>query len=195
MILAGDELGRTQRGNNNSYCQDNPISWLDWNLDAEQLELLDFVKSLIRLRRRHALFRRRSFFEGRFDPRSGVKDIIWLNINGKEMSGPEWHSPSVRALGVFMGGGAIPEQDAKGRDLVDDDFLMLFNAGGEEVSFIVPVLGKTAKWRLVFDTGVGAVGETERHFVEADGSLQLVGNSMLLLSGIGEVGRKRGPER
>ncbi|MDT8335940.1 MAG: glycogen debranching protein GlgX [Desulfurivibrionaceae bacterium] len=182
MLLAGDELGRSQGGNNNSYCQDNPISWLDWELDPAQSELLDYVRKLIRFRREHVMFRRRSFFEGRPDSASGVKDIVWLNSGGEEMSEPDWHSTSARSLGVFMAGHAIPEQDGKGRRLVDENFLMLLNGGREEVAFFIPRLGNTARWRLIFDTGGEAAAGAEQRFVEAGASLRLEGNSMLLFS-------------
>jgi glycogen operon protein len=186
MLLAGDELGRSQGGNNNTYCQDNPISWLDWNLDSEQLKLLDFVRKLIRFRREHVMFRRRSFFEGRPDPRSGVKDIVWLNREGEEMSNPEWHYSSARSLGVFMAGNAIPEQDGKGRHLVDDSFLMLLNAAREEISFLIPPLDNITRWGLLFDTDSEVAGEAGQQIAAIGDSLRLQGNSLMLFSGIKE---------
>ncbi|MFN2368370.1 MAG: glycogen debranching protein GlgX [Desulfurivibrionaceae bacterium] len=182
MLLAGDELGRSQGGNNNTYCQDNPLSWLDWELDPEQLRLLEYVRKLMRFRRKHAMFRRRSFFEGRAEGNSGVKDIVWLDREGNEMAGHEWHSSSARSLGVFMAGRAIPEQDEKGRPLVDEDFLMLFNAGREAVDFFIPRLGKTGKWRLHLDTGAEPDEDGGRRYVEAGRVVVLEGNSLLLFS-------------
>ncbi|MFO7606035.1 MAG: glycogen debranching protein GlgX [Desulfurivibrionaceae bacterium] len=182
MLLAGDELGLSQGGNNNTYCQDNPISWLDWELDPEQLRLLEYVRKLMRFRRKHAMFRRRTFFEGRAVGSSGVKDIVWLDHEGNEMAGHEWHSSSARSLGVFMAGRAIPEQDEKGRPLVDEDFLMLFNAGREAVDFFIPRLGETGRWRLHLDTGAEPVEVSGRRFIEAGRSVALEGNSLLLFS-------------
>ncbi len=182
MLLAGDELGRGQGGNNNTYCQDNPLSWLDWELDPEQLQLFEYVRKLMRFRRKHAMFRRRSFFEGRAEGGSGVKDIVWLDRDGNEMAGHEWHSSSARYLGVFMAGRAIPEQDGKGRPLVDEDFLMLFNAGREAVDFFIPHLGNNERWRLHLDTWIEPAEAGGRRFVEAGRSVVLEGNSMLLFS-------------
>ena len=115
MLLAGDEIGRTQRGNNNAYCQDNEISWVDWTLDAPRSRLLDFARRMIALRRDHPVFRRRHFFQGRSVRGSGEKDIAWLKPDGTEMSDEEWNNDFARCLGVFLGGEALQEVDERGR--------------------------------------------------------------------------------
>ena len=151
MLLAGDEIGRTQRGNNNAYCQDNEVSWLDWTLDAERASLLAFVRQLVQLRREHPAFRRRDFFQGRPLHGSGVKDILWLRQDGAEMSDHEWEREHARCLAVYLAGAGLQEVDRRGRPVRDDDFLMLFNADHEEAAFVLPTLEGEA-WRRVLDT-------------------------------------------
>ncbi len=115
MLLAGDEFGRSQRGNNNAYCQDNEVSWIDWRLSEANADLLEFVKLLIAIRKEHPMFRRRHFFQGRRDKKSGLKDIIWLNSDGEEMGDEDWHDGQARCLGLWMNGTAIEEYDERGR--------------------------------------------------------------------------------
>jgi len=151
MLLAGDEIGRTQRGNNNAYCQDNEISWVDWALDEERASLLAFVRRLIRLRREHPSFRRRDFFQGRPLRGGGVKDIFWLRPDGAEMSDHEWERDHARSLAVYLAGEGLNEVDRCGRAVRDDDFLMLFNAHHEDIDFVMPPLPGEA-WRCLLDT-------------------------------------------
>ena len=151
MLLAGDEIGRTQRGNNNAYCQDNEISWVDWTIDEERASLLAFVRRLIRLRREHPSFRRRDFFQGRPLRGGGVKDIFWLRPDGAEMSDHEWEREHARSLAVYLAGEGLNEVDRCGRAVRDDDFLMLFNAHHEDIDFVLPALPGEA-WRCVLDT-------------------------------------------
>jgi isoamylase len=154
MILSGDELGRTQNGNNNAYCQDNEISWLDWELSTLDRNFLAFVRRMIRLRKEHPAFRRRSFFQGR--ELRGVKDITWLTPAGREMTDEEWNSSFARSLGLQMSGLLEGEYDAQGRPEVDDDFLLLFNAHEEEVSFTLPSVPEEARWECFMDTAFSA---------------------------------------
>ncbi len=151
MLLAGDEIGRTQRGNNNAYCQDNELSWIDWNIDEDGATLLAFTRRLVKLRREHPAFRRRDFFEGRPLHGSDAKDVLWLRPDGAEMSSDEWQHSNARCLAVYLSGNGLHDVDACGRPLVDDDFLMLFNAHHEPVSFVMPDLDGPP-WRRVFDT-------------------------------------------
>ncbi len=151
MLLAGDELGRTQRGNNNAYCQDNEISWLDWDVGEDGERLFAFTRRLIALRRMHPVFRRRDFFQGRPLHGSDLKDVLWLRPDGHEMSGDEWEHTQARSLAVYLSGAGLHDVDAHGRPLQDDDFLMLFNAHHEAMPFVLPVLDG-APWRLVLDT-------------------------------------------
>ena len=146
MLLMGDELGRTQGGNNNAYCQDNEISWVDWSrIDAP---LLDYVRWLIAFRRGHPSFRRRRFFQGR--PIRGALDIAWLKPDGKSMSDQDWTSRHARSLGVFLNGNAIPGHDDHGRPITDRSFFLLFNGQARAVYWALPEdHGRTT---LVVDT-------------------------------------------
>ncbi|MGH7915482.1 MAG: glycogen debranching protein GlgX, partial [Candidatus Binataceae bacterium] len=150
MLLAGDETGRTQRGNNNAYCQDNEISWMSWDFDAGDRELFSFVSELIKFRKSHPCFRRRSFFQG---PR--VKDIVWLTPGGHEMTDQEWHQSEARCLGLYLQGDATNEDDDQGRPIVDDDFILLLNSHHEPIPFLLPSPGNRDAWRMVFDTARG----------------------------------------
>ncbi len=150
MLLAGDEIGRTQQGNNNAYCQDNAISWHDWELDDAQQKLLRFVQRLIALRRTHPVFRRRDFFQGRPLRGRDVKDIVWLTDAGHEMSDEEWEKHHARALGVYLAGEGLTETDARGQLLRDDNFLLLFNAHHDVVPFRMPEYG--GRWVVMLDT-------------------------------------------
>ncbi len=151
MLLAGDELGRTQRGNNNAYCQDSELSWIDWSLRDKNEELITFVQRLVQIRRRHPLLHRRSFFQGRRIIGPEIKDIVWLNPDGHEMSDAEWGQSFVRCLGVYLAGRAIDEQDERGRPLIDDDLLILMNAHHEAIPFTLPAFDST-QWHALLDT-------------------------------------------
>ncbi len=155
MLLAGDESARTQNGNNNSYCQDNPLSWLNWELDAEQGELLSFVRRLTRLRRNHPIFRRRHFFQGRPIKGEGVKDILWIGPEGNEMDDEAWSHGHVRALGVVLNGKGIKETDEQGRPIEDDSFLLLLNAGQDPLGFKLPPSPEGLSWDRFLDTANG----------------------------------------
>jgi glycogen operon protein len=152
MLLAGDELDRTQHGNNNAYCQDNAISWLDWTPTPERERLLEFFVRMIRLRREHPLFHRRTFFQGRAIRGSGVKDVVWLTPEGEEMSDAQWRESHARSLAVYFSGEGLTETDERGRQLSDATFLVLFNSNAEEVSFTLPTLDVDSRWLTVMDT-------------------------------------------
>ncbi|HET7482305.1 MAG TPA: glycogen debranching enzyme, partial [Actinomycetota bacterium] len=138
MILGGDEMGRTQMGNNNAYCQDNEISWVDWALRDENIALLGFTRRLMDFRRRHPVFRRRRFFRGREIYGSGTRDIAWLTPAGTEMTHDEWNTGYARSIGVFLNGDEIPDPDPEGRRITDDSFLLLFNAHDAAIDFTLP---------------------------------------------------------
>ncbi len=138
MLLAGDEMGRTQRGNNNAYCQDNDISWLDWTQSDDQRALLAFTQRVMALRAAHPVFRRRDFFQGRPLHGSTVRDIVWLQPNGTEMGEQAWGQDHARALAVFLSGDGLNEVDGRGRAVRDDSFLVMFNADSNEVRFVLP---------------------------------------------------------
>ncbi len=156
MLLAGDELGRTQLGNNNAYCQDNEISWVDWELDEERAALLDFISAIVALRRQHPVFRRRTFFQGQA-VHGSVKDIGWFTPDGTEMDEAEWQAPDVSTLGVFLNGEEIPDQDPRGGRIVDDSFMLLLNGGGEPALFKLPGEPWAKEYELLADTALAFV--------------------------------------
>jgi isoamylase len=152
MLLAGDEIGRTQQGNNNAYCQDNDISWVDWHLDRPRWELLVFTQRLIRLFHQHPVLRRRKFFQGRRIRGSEVKDLAWFRPDGKEMSDEDWENPYAHCLGLRLAGDAIEEVDERGNRIVDYTFLLLLNAHHEPIPFVLPAHRPKVRWELVLDT-------------------------------------------
>jgi glycogen operon protein len=154
MLLAGDELGRTQQGNNNAYCQDNEISWVDWSPPGpEGKALLDFTRRMLAIRAAHPVFHRRDFFQGRPLFGSGVHDIVWLHPGGTEMTEQEWQQEHARALAVFLFGGGLNEVDSRGRPVRDDSFVLLFNAAPEPVVFTLPDSLRLGPGERLVDTG------------------------------------------
>ncbi|MCI0693086.1 glycogen debranching protein GlgX [candidate division KSB1 bacterium] len=152
MLLAGDEISRTQFGNNNAYCQDNDISWVNWNLDAAQRQLLEFARLVIKLRHQHPVLRRRHFFQGRMIHGSEIKDLYWLRPDGKEMTEEDWRNPSFRCIGLRLSGEAIEEVDERGNRIVDDTLLILLNAHHEPLPFVLPAFQLNMRWELLLDT-------------------------------------------
>jgi isoamylase len=150
MLCGGDELGRTQHGNNNAYCQDNEISWYDWE-HADQ-SLLSFTRDLIRLRSEHPVFCRRRWFQGRPIHGNSVSDICWFTPGGTEMSDQDWQAGFAKSLGVFLNGDAIPTTDERGRRVVDDSFYVMFNAHSEPVEFVLPESKWGEQWSVAVDT-------------------------------------------
>jgi len=155
MMMAGDEINRTQGGNNNAYCQDNEISWVDWSSAAGERDLLIFTQKLARLRRRHPVFRRRRFFKGAFSG-SGTSDlgadISWLTPAGDEMTEEDWQASYAKSVAVFLNGAAISEPGPRGDPVTDDRFLLLFNAGPEPITFTLPESKLSGDWEIVIDT-------------------------------------------
>ncbi|WP_051247017.1 glycogen debranching protein GlgX [Nocardioides halotolerans] len=139
MITAGDERGRTQRGNNNAYCQDNEISWVDWRADDAWLDVYEVTKAALRLRREHPALRQRHFFEGRPTIRGGPKDLAWLHPSGREMTGDDWHDPTLTLLGMFVSGDPLRSPGPRGEQQVDRSFAMFFNSGDRSVHVELPV--------------------------------------------------------
>jgi isoamylase len=151
MLLGGDELGRTQHGNNNAWCQDNELSWFDWeNADSE---LIAFVRMLIRLRREHPVFRRETFLSGRETRGSGLPDVWWFRPDGRRMTQKDWQQENGRTLGVFLNGDEIPSRTAHGEEVRDGSFLLLFNAHAEPVPFTLPTRRFGARWQVELATG------------------------------------------
>ncbi len=151
MLVGGDEFARTQNGNNNAYCQDNELSWFDWNHAAWQKELIDFTAKLIAIRKRHAIFRRPKYFQGRRISGAGLKDLMWFDTDGQEMTEEDWCAGHTRCLGMLLSGDALDVRDRHGEPVRDDTFLLLFNAHHETVKFALP--GKhDVNWELYLDT-------------------------------------------
>ncbi|MGH2807806.1 MAG: glycogen debranching protein GlgX [Actinomycetota bacterium] len=152
MFLGGDEMGRTQFGNNNAYCQDNQISYYDWSQRDENISLLGFTRRLMSFRDRHPVFRRRKWFRGREIYGSGVRDIHWFKPDGDEMTPDEWDSGFARSIAMFLNGDELPDPDAQGRPVIDDTFLLLFNAHDDVVHFTAPASDWGDAWTPVLDT-------------------------------------------
>jgi isoamylase len=178
MLLAGDEIGRTQRGNNNAYCQDNEISWVDWNATAEGRQLLAFVQRVITLRNAHPLFRRRTFLRGRAIRDPAVKDVVWLNPDGREMTDDEWNQSFARCLGMFLSGRGLTERDEHGRPVEDNDLLLLLNAHHDEIPFSLPA--GSAPWNALVDTS-SSDGIASHVAYQAGTNYPLQGRSLALL--------------
>ncbi len=190
MLVAGDELGRTQRGNNNAYCQDNEISWIDWRLEPEQRALLEFTKRLIRLRLEHPSLRRSKFFQGLDVAGTKLHDLLWFRADGTPMASDDWHQHDARCLQMFLAGRGIDDVDDDGRPLVDDNLLFLINGSDAEVDFSPPKLDSVQQpWRVLVDTADDARYSKPPL---ADGTLRLAGRSTRLLSAASRVIRKSG---
>ena len=168
MLLAGDECGHSQQGNNNAYCQDNELTWLGWEHSDEDGQLLEFVRRLIRLRREHRVFRRRKFFQNRAIRGENVRDIVWLDPAGTQMSDDQWRDGFARSLAVFLSGRGLDERDERGRTIVDNDFLVLVNAHYESVDFKLPAQPEDARWVLRVDTTNAAFETDERACAPGD---------------------------
>ena len=152
MLLAGDEMGRTQLGSNNAYCQDNEISWIDWSMTPERSDLLAFVQRMLRIRREHQVFRRRNFFQGRQIRGREVKDVVWLSPEGREMNDEEWSQHFARCFGIYLAGDSLDETDKRGHPITDESFLILINAHHEEIEFRLPAFQGTTGWMVEVDT-------------------------------------------
>jgi isoamylase len=180
MLLAGDEMCRTQQGNNNAYCQDNELSWHDWSLDGARKAMLGFTRRLIRLRKRHPAFRRRQFFYGRRLHGSEVKDLAWFRPDGKEMTEEDWNNPHTRCFGLRLAGDAISEVDTRGRRVMDSTFLMLLNAHHEPLPFVLPAHRRGVRWQVMVDTR-SADGRVQGGPLKGGESYELEGRSVVLL--------------
>ncbi len=183
MLLHGDELGRTQRGNNNAYCHDSPLSWIDWSKIDD--DLLTFTRLLVQLRRNHPTFRRRRFFKGRSIRVPGgaetLPDIVWFDPTGTPMTDEQWQEPHARCLQAFLNGAGIGV-DRRGEQIVDDHFLLLLNGHHETVDFTLPPAGVAPAWRCVLDTATGQVDDgAASDELQASSLLPLGGRSVVLL--------------
>jgi len=178
MLCGGDEIGRTQGGNNNAYCQDNETSWFKWDLDEAQRGLLTFTRQLVQLRKTHPVFRRRNFFQGRRIRGTEIKDLTWYDPNGQEMTDETWDAEHARALMVRLAGDAIAEVDRHGERITDDTFLLLLNAFPDDLVFTLPPHGHGESWECLVDTG--HAGWRPPWVVRHD-HYRLIGRSLCLL--------------
>jgi glycogen operon protein len=179
MLLGGDEIARTQGGNNNGWCQDSEISWFDWELDERAHRQLEFTKRLIALRRAHPVFHRRDFLAGEDRAGTGLPDAWWFRPDGRRMTQHDWNS-GAHSLGLFLNGDGITAPGPEGERVEDDSFLLLFNASPDDVSFNVPSRRFGRQWSLVFDTADPDEPPAGRRFA-AGGPLALTSRSLVLL--------------
>ena len=179
MLRMGDELAHTQRGNNNAYCQDNELSWLDW--EGTKLEFVQTVADLVQLRRRHPVFRQRAFFEGhRLD--DGAKDLAWFAADGQEMGDEDWSSPTVKTLGMYLAGQGIRTRGPRGQRIVDDSFLVLLHAGAEDQIFVLP--GPPWGESYVVEIDTARPGPAARQRVAAGLELPMTARSAVVLRAV-----------
>jgi glycogen operon protein len=183
MLAHGDEFGRTQHGNNNAYCQDNPLAWIDWDGAQDEQGLCEFVAHVVRLRAEHPVFRRRRFLRGAPAPHAGpdtLPDVVWLTPQATEMTTEDWQTGFARALSVFLNGDAITEPDQRGEPVVDNSFLLLFNAHHEPLEFAIPPAEYGELWETELDTA-SRQPAGQRPRLKPDETATLEGNSMLVL--------------
>ncbi|MGH2827348.1 MAG: glycogen debranching protein GlgX, partial [Actinomycetota bacterium] len=152
MLLGGDEFARTQHGNNNAWCQDNELSWFDWDWDDDQRALFEFTRRLIELRRAHPVFRSPAFLEGRGSPGADLPDVWWMRPDGRRMTQRDWRRGDARAIGVFLNGEEIPMLTQQGEPVVDASFLLLFNGHYEPIEFKLPTKRFGARWQFALST-------------------------------------------
>jgi isoamylase len=182
MLLHGDDLGRTQQGNNNVYCQDSPLSWIDWERAEEYFPLTEFVGELARIRREHPVFRRRRFFRGRPTAGSGgVEDLAWFAPSGEPMSEDDWDTGYARSVLVFFNGEAIREPGLRGERVVDDSFLLALNAHFEHIDFTMPADEFGASWEVILDTATPLHDAIDTRLAKASETLEVEARSILLL--------------
>ncbi|GAA0942424.1 glycogen debranching protein GlgX [Kribbella koreensis] len=180
MLAHGDEQGRTQSGNNNVYCQDNELAWVNWDLDEEQQDLLEFTGQLVRLRNEHPVFRRRRFFHGDQGV-DGLGDLVWFTPEGQEMQDADWSRDDARAVAVFLNGDAISEPDPRGEPVVDDSFLILLNSNYEAEDFLLPAKEYGEAWSVVVDT-VRPTGRAQELEHAAGTTVRIEDHGMLVLT-------------
>lgn len=180
MISHGDETGRTQRGNNNAYCQDNELAWIDWeNADRD---LLEFTRTLISICRNHPVLRRRHWFRGQKVEGSDLHDIIWFTHFGEKMTQAHWETAHAKSLVVFINGMGIPAMDDVGRRIVDDDFLVLFSADAGALEFSIPTVPPDVGWRVVVDTVTGECQGDDARSYQAGDKILMADRSIVLLT-------------
>jgi isoamylase len=177
MLLGGDEIGRTQQGNDNAYCQDNELSWFDWEHADE--DLLVFTQRLIAFSKEHPVFHQRHWFEGRSIRGTGLGDIVWFTHEGEEMPDERWNSEGVKALAIFLNGQSVNTIDAQGNRMRDDSFYLMLNATLDPLTFVLPNLNELKEWVKVIDTGADSVDEDGER-ISAGAEIELIGHSIVV---------------
>ncbi|MCV7225811.1 glycogen debranching protein GlgX [Mycolicibacterium komossense] len=188
MLCHGDELGRTQGGNNNGYCQDNEITWIDW--ETADTDLLAFTRSVSSLRANHPVFRRRRFFDGlpvRIRGSERLPDISWFAPDGSEMSDEDWDSGFGKSVSVYLNGQGIPDLDQRGHRVTDDSFVLCFNAHHEPIEFTMPPREFGPAWVTVIDTAVGSGDSSDVKPINAADAVQVEGRAMIVLQAVPEA--------
>ncbi|MGB8649076.1 MAG: glycogen debranching protein GlgX [Mycobacteriales bacterium] len=178
MLTMGDEIRRTQRGNNNAYCQDNEVSWVDWHVTPDAQEVYDLVARLLRLRHEHPVFRQKAFFSGRAVSADAVKDIAWFDATGKELTDPGWFDTSLQTLGMYLDGRGIRSRGPRGETVVDDSFLVVLHAGPDDIALRLPGRPWASGYRLLVDTSTSRRDEPA---VASGATVPLASRSLLLL--------------
>jgi len=163
MLAAGDEMGRTQGGNNNAYCQDNAVSWVDWDLAAWQKDLQEWARALLELRRDHPVFRHTHFWSGQRVTPEGPRDLTWLRPDGAELTAADWWSPTQETVGLYFAGDGLRQRDAHGRQLVDESFLLLLHCGPEDRPFLLPGHPYGERWQRLLDSRDEHPGDGSLH--------------------------------
>ncbi|MEJ5920624.1 MULTISPECIES: glycogen debranching protein GlgX [unclassified Corynebacterium] len=182
MLSHGDEMGRSQKGNNNVYCQDNPLAWIDWNQTRTNSELVDFTRFLIEMRADHPVFRRRRFLRGGpLGAETDDRDITWLTYKGRVMTQEDWGFDFGKSLMVWLNGEAITEPDLRGLRIKDDSFLMCFNAHHEDIQFQIPGTEYASKWEIIVDTSEITGRPAKERIVEPEGELRVPARSVIIL--------------
>jgi glycogen operon protein len=182
MIAHGDELGRTQQGNNNVYCQDSELSWIDWKAARDQEVLTEFTARLAKLRAEHPIFRRQRFFQGRPLRGSGVDDIAWLRPDGQHMTDADWNGGHAHTVTIYLNGRAIPDQDELGGPIVDSSFLLLINSHHQQQTFTVPDGAYGRTWQVVLDTADPLLAR-HRRLPRPGGRVRVPARSLQVLEG------------
>jgi isoamylase len=185
MIVHGDELGRTQLGNNNVYAQDSPLAWVDWQRAVEYFPLIEFVGAVSKLRAEHPVFRRRRFLRGRPVAGQEAADLAWFTPGGEQMSDDDWEAGYAKSVAVFYNGDAIREPGLRGERLTDDSFLVLFNAHFEDIAYTMPPSEYGTTWEVVMDTAAPMVPELEERRVKTGESIDVDARSILVLQRTG----------
>ncbi|MGW7330285.1 glycogen debranching protein GlgX, partial [Streptomyces sp. NPDC054840] len=182
MLVAGDEFGRTQDGNNNAYCQDNETGWVDWSLleDPAWRSLFALASRLIALRHAHPVLRRRAFFSGRSQAADGLRDLAWFTPAGAEMTERDWYAPAA-ALGMYLSGRDIPGRDERGRQVTDDSFLALLHTGDRPVDWVLPGAPWAQEYEVVLDTSLEVQSDPPRTRHRGGQTLTVPARSVLLL--------------